>query len=362
MHKENLFKKNLGIQKNKLNLNKYFEVLKTKKKLNQSMQFILKKKIEFYEKYKEKINSYDGFTNEIKYLHKPVYKFSLFLNTLKQEKDSLNKAFILKFQAILSGIVLNKFNETIKMEDELEKFRQKEISLDIELNGNSFFSDDVVTMQASFLKGIEKIIESSKTYKLAKFFGYNFEELKNLKTFGALMPEVIRKNHFQFVQNYICQMKTQMKRINNEFHTLALTKDEYIFPVKIYLGLSTSSQYDFIYNAALMDIGLRKEKSILFESSGIISGISKSFHEFIKVIGFDIPNENFVLININSLIISLNETLNLNNFWSNENIHLINQTSLFRIPENIEEIVNMISLKHAEERKEERSIVNKNMR
>lgn len=347
-------RKNEGIiQVNKLNINTFFYVLKEKTKLNKDMQFILKKKIEFYEKFKESINSYDEFTHEIKFLYKPVKIFSLFLKKImNKDEANFNKVFVFKFQAILNCIVLNNINEGIKMEDQLEKFKLKQISLEQELNGNSFFSENVVTMQTSFLKGVETIIESSKNHKLSKFFGFKLEELKNVKTFGILLPEIIRKHHLTFVNNYINNVKIQIRRINNEFNTFALNKEQYLIPIKVHIGLSTSFKYDFVYNAAILDIGLRNEKSVLFESYGNINGFTQTFHDFFQTNGVDIPKEKYSIINIFNLILNLKNTLTKNNFWQNENNYLINQTSVFSIPENLDEIVSILALKITEEKSE----------
>lgn len=350
-------RKNEGIiQVNKLNLNTFFQMLKEKTKLNRDMQFILKKKIDFFERFKESINSYDEFAHEIEFLHKPVNEFSLFLKKMmSKEEDSLNKVFLFKFQAILNCVVLNNINEGIKMEDQLEKFRLKEISLENELNGNSFFSDNMVTMQTSFLQGVETIIETSKNHRLAKFFGFKLEEFNNVKAFGILMPEIIRKSHLIFVNNYINSVKLQKKRINNEFHSFALNKEQYLIPIRIHIGLSTSFKYDFIYNAAIFDIGLRNEKSILFQSSGHINGFTKMFHEFFQANCTDIIREKYNLINIFGLMLNLKDNLSKNNFWLNDNNNLINQTTVFSIPENLEEIINILALKLMEENSEKQN-------
>lgn len=319
----------------------YFEILKEKNAIKENVIDLLKRKINFLEFYKEGVYSYEKIIMNLFHFVPHLKMFEHFLSkNLEKKKENSRKMFLLKFQIIYNCLILNNVNEGIKIEDELDKLKKKEMTLDTSvLNCNSFFYDNLVTVQASYLSGNGLITESSKSLKLAKFFNYSLEEFKAITHINSFMPEIISVNHKHFVKNIINDSKNKNLEERKFFTSFAKDKNNYIFPIKIYVGYSFDYRFDFVFHSALIDLGLKNEKIILFTNQGDFTGISKECFFFFEKLNNKMTASQMNLLNIFSFIPSLQEIIEKNNlFQENANGILANQTSLLILPQNFEQI------------------------
>lgn len=319
----------------------YFEILKEKNAIKENVIDLLRRKINFLEFYKEGVYSYEKIIMNLFYFVPHLKSFENFLSkNLGKKKENSKKIFSLKFQIIYNCLILNNVNEGIKIEDELDKLKKKEMTLDTAvLNCNSFFYDNLVTVQASYLSGNGSIVESSKTLKLAKFFDYSLEEFKAINHINSFMPEIISSNHKVFVKNIIHNTENKNLEERRFFTTFAKDKNNYIFPIKIYVGYSFDFRFDFVFHSALIDLGLKNEKIILFTNEGEFAGVSKECFLFFEKLHNKLTANQMNLLNLFCFIPSLQESIEKNNMFK-ENINgiLANQTSLLILPKNFDEI------------------------
>jgi len=335
-----------------IDLQSFFEILKDKDFMKSQLIEIFIIKLDFWEQYKTGLNSYSQIIRNINKLMKPVRDYGRMIDfKIKQFKNSQKRIFALKFKIMFTCFILNTVNECIKVEDELEKLKKKELTLEKNIiNCNSFFYGNVVTIQASFLKNNGIILESSKNIKLAKFFDYSPEEIKSLKCIDSLMPEIIAKNHSKFMNYYINKPRSKKDKENVFIPTYALNKKGFIFPVKKYFGMNFDVKYNVVMHSALLDLGQQHEKIVLFDNKGNFQGTTEQFYDCFFGENERITKEHLALFNLFSFMPELEPIIEKNNAFNDKSItNIINQSSNFYVPEDFSDILEVLTVKIKEE-------------
>ena len=240
-----------------IDLQSFFDILKEKDQMKSQLILIFNIKIDFWEQYKTGLSSYSQIIKSINKLMTPVREYQRLIDLkIKIYKTSQKRIFALKFKIMFTCFILNTVNECIKVEDELEKLKRKELTLEKNIiNCNSFFYGNVVTVQSSFLKSNGTILESSKNIKLAKFFNYSSEEIKSLKTIESLMPNIIAENHQKFIHYFMNRARSKKDKEHVFIPTFAMNKSGFLFPIKLYVGLNFDLKYNVVMHAAMLDLG-----------------------------------------------------------------------------------------------------------
>ena len=325
---------------------------KIKKKLNKNFISLLKEKKAFWELYRDGFPSYDELFQRIDRMNTKVFEMQNYLQkTVKISQNSLAyKIFPLKYLSILSCVFMNHLNEGVKIEDEIEKLRKREATLHKELlNSTSFFEDNVLFVQASFLDCEGILLESSKTQKLADFFHYSLEEIKGFKTIKDLMPKILKDSHPQFIEWYINKPRTSKTQEKARIESFGVDKYGYIFPLKIYPGHCFDYSNDFVLQSAIIKPRSQLQ-GMLFDKNGGIHGFSKCFMEVLdqELAGFDIKDLN--LLNIYCLIPNLQEILEKNKaFVDLSMVKIRNKYGFLYIPNNLKEILEVLKFKAKDE-------------
>ena len=325
---------------------------KVKKKLNKDFQVLLKEKLIFWELFKNGFASYDELFKSIDKLNTKVLAMSDFLKkTLKQSHNSLTyKMFPLKYLSILTCVFMNHLNEGVKLEDEIEKLKKREASFHKEiLNSTSFFEDNVLFLQVSFLNPEGFILETSKTQKLAEFFGYSREESKSIRSIKEFMPKIFKTFHRDFVLNYINKPRTSKSQEKAKIETFAQDKSGVVFAVKIYLGHCFDYANDFVFQSAIIR-PKADQQMLLFDKNGDIQGMSKGFFNCLEEEFNHFAIKDLYLLNVYCLIPNLQDIMEKNKGFQDETVIKIrNKLGFLYIPGNLGEIVEILKLKLKDE-------------
>jgi len=325
---------------------------KTKGKFQRSFINLLKIRQDFFEKLRDGYPGYDELMNSACLLNEKIYEMMTFLDfKIKSSKQNLLQLMLpLKFRSILSCMVLNHLNEGFKAEEELEKLRKREISLNKNiLNSLSFFDENVLFIQASFLGSDGIILDSSKTEKLAKFFNYTLEESKSIKKISQFMPKLIKGFHQKLVDWYINKPRhaNSIEKLN--FETYAAMKNGALFPIKIYVGPCFEYKDDFVFQTALIK-SKTEFQGFIFDKNGDFQGFSQ---QFMNSLGLELShesNEDLCLLNAFVLMPNLKEILEKNQAFHDISLtRLRNITSIFYLPNNMVEIMEILKTKAKEE-------------
>lgn len=321
---------------------------KVKKRLNKDFVALLKEKVKFWEEFRDGFGSYDELFRGVDKMNTKVMKMNEFLKkTLKYSQKSLAyRLFPLKYLSILSCVFMNHLNEGVKIEDEIEKLRKREASFrkDI-LNSTSFFEDNVLFLQASFLDPEGFILESSKTPKLAQIFGYSLEELKSMRTIVDFMPHIFKTTHRQFIRNYINKNRNAKSQEKPRIETYAIDKSGFVFAAKLYLGHCFDYQNDFVFQSAI--IKPRSEQHLmLIDETGDIQGMTCSFFGSIEHEVKEFTVKDLYLLNAYALIPALEEVIEKNKGFKDETVVRVrNKLGFLYIPNNLKEIVEIMKVK-----------------
>ena len=335
-----------------IDLQSFFEIIRDKDIMKSMLISLFIIKIDFWEQYKTGLHSYSQIIRNVNKLMIPVRSYGKMIDLkIKQFKNSQKRIFALKFKIMFTCFILNTVNESITVEDELEKLKKKELTLEKNIiNCNSFFYGNVVTLQASFLKSNGVILESSKTIKLAKFFEYSPEEIKSLKTIESLMPEFIGKNHQKFITHYISKPRSKKDKDHIFVPTFALNKKGHIFPIKKYIGMNFDYKYNVVMHAALLDLGQQTERIVLFDSNGNFQGTTETFYDSFFGEHEKITKEHLAMFNLFSFIPDLEAIVQKSNIFTDISVsNIINQTSFLYVPEDFSDILEVLTVKLKEE-------------
>ena len=265
-------------------LKAFFKMLKEKSMLQRKLSKLLVKKHAFWEKYKEGFQSYEAVIKQSYGLIDEIINYKEILNQglkLIGKVSNQNLIFLLKFHSIFSCVILNNINEGVQFEDRLEKIMKRELTLEKNiLNCHSFFNEKLVIVQSSFLKLDGKLLDSCKTTKLAGFFKYSLEDLKNIKNIKTFMPKFINEIHNDIVANYINDNKDKKRRKTIE--SFAIDKEGCLFPTKIYLSQNFQKLDDLVFEAALLNVGYESEQICVLDKDGFLLGMTRGFLDILQ--------------------------------------------------------------------------------
>ena len=325
---------------------------KIKRKLNKAFLSLLKEKMSFWEKYRDGFSSYDELFSAIDRLNTKVLSMQSFLKkSLKNSPQELAyKIFPLKYLCILSCVFMNQLNDGVKIEDEIEKLKKREATLHKDmLNSTSFFEDNVLFLQVSFLDLDGILLEPSKTKKMADFFNYSLEEIKSMKSIKNFMPKIFRDVHKQFVELYVNKPRSSKTQEKAKIETFGLEKSGFIFPLKMYLGHCFDYSNDFVVQSAIIK-PRNEQNTLLFDSNGDIQGASKSFWQNLEKEFFGMTVKELNLLSIFCLIPSLQEILTKEKAFEDESLVKVrNKIGFLYIPGNLHEILEMLKMKVKDE-------------
>lgn len=353
----------INIDLKEIPLKSFFKMVREKNMFQKKMGALLAKRHAFWEKYKEGFQSYEAVIRKSYGLIDEIISFNDLLNRkLKMSaKGESNQSliFALKFYSIFSCVVVNNINEGVKFEDRLEKIMKRELTLEKNiLNCHSFFNDKLVTLQASFLHLDGRLMESSKTTKLANFFKYSPEELRNIKNIKPLMPKFMQEIHSEIVSKYINDTKNKKRKIVESF---AVDKDGFIFPVKLYLKQNFQRLDDMIFESAILNVGFETEQICIVDNNGFLQGASKGFLDvFQKAQNVETAleiNEMIGKLNLFCLINGLEDIFRENIDMSDQvkgikrlkNTVMRNQNCVIKLPISLHVILDILKEKIKEE-------------
>lgn len=325
---------------------------KVKKNLNKNFLVLLKEKLKFWENYRNGFATYDLLFKNVSKLNNKVLQMWDFLKkNLKNSQNSLaTRIFPLKYLSILACVFMNHLNEGVKFEDEIEKLRKREANSHKDvLNSTSFFENNVLFLQVSFLNSDGVIMDSSKTQKLASFFGFSLEELKSVRNIKEFMPSIFKKNHPLFISNYINKTRSSKTQEKPKIETYASDKKGFIFPIKLYLGHCFDYLNDFVFQSAVIKLR-SSSQMLLFDTKGDIHGISQSFYEFFEKELGGLPVHEFKFLNIFCLVPNISEIIEKNKGFEDKSVAKIrNKYGYFYIPSNLSEIAEIFRMKEKDE-------------
>lgn len=341
-----------------IDIKNFSEMYSEKLYLRKIFIALLEKKFIFWDKFKDGFHTYEEIIESLNFfLDEAVLVRKIIDNNLLKNKNSQKKIFDLKFKTIFECIIFNNVNMAVKNEEELDKTKKKELTLEKNiLNCDSFFIGNYATIQASFLNSSGKILEVSKKERLAKFFGYNMEEIKSISEIQTFMPKFISKNHKQFVTWYLKKDRSLNLKEKKFIPTYGIDKKGFIFPIKLYVGFNFDYRYDIVFHSALLDLNKRDENVALFDKDGKFLGITKEFCKLFKTDHKNLDVKIFRLFNIFNFSPNLKGFLSKNRLFEDDsNLYLGNQVTQIYFPHNFDEIIKLFTFKLKED-KETKSI------
>ena len=344
-------------------LKAFFKMVREKNMFQRKMGALLAKRHTFWEMYKGGFQSYEAVIRKSYDLIDEIINFNDLLNrkikVSARGGSNQSLIFALKFYSIFSCVVVNNINEGVKFEDRLEKIMKRELTLEKNiLNCHSFFNDKLVTLQTSFLHLDGRLMESSKTTKLANFFKYSPEELRNIRTIKPLMPKFMQDIHSELVSKYINDTKNKKKRIIESF---AVDKDGFIFPIKLYLKQNFQRLDDLVFESAILNVGFETEQTCIVDNNGFLQGASRGFLDiFQKAQNVENPleiNEMIGKVNLFCLMNGLEDIFKENIDMSDQvkgnkrlkNTIMRNQNCVIKLPISLNVILEILKEKIKEE-------------
>jgi len=267
-----------------LEVSSFFRICREKHLMEEKLKKLIQLKISFWETYKEGFESYDHLLKSLSDLFSKIGSFQEHLKELSMlSVDQYEKIVLFRFYSIFHCIIFNQLPEALQFEEQIDNIRKRFIHIDKEkLSPLMFLKDNVVVCEASFLNSNGKILETSKTEKLAKFFGYSMQDLKLVNTIDAFMPKFIADYHSKLI--FWSYVKTRKEQIAYEWEVNSHAKDKegFLFPVKMILGYNFHYMNDYVANAGIMRIQDNGYEEVLINPEGNILGFNREFFEFFQ--------------------------------------------------------------------------------
>ena len=274
----------IRIDSKEIPLKSFFRMLREKLMLQRKLSKLLAKKHAFWEKYKEGFQSYEAVIKQSYGLIDEIRNYKERLDQglkLIGKVSNQNLIFSLKFHSIYSCVVVNDINEGVRFEDKLEKIMKRELTLEKNiLNCHSFFNEKLVIIHSSFIHLDGKLLDTCKTTKLAGFFKYTLEDLKNIKNIKTFMPKFISEIHNDIVANYIND--NEDKKTRKIIESFAVDKDGCLFPIKVYLSQNFQKLDDLVFETALLNVGYEAEQICLLDKDGFLLGMTRGFIDILQ--------------------------------------------------------------------------------
>ena len=246
---------------------------------------LLAEKLLFWEKYS---NGFSSMSELLQILNKTSLNIELFITKLSNSRlKAGNFSYEImrtRVLAISHLILTNKLNLFLKNNDIFENFLNCELSQnnDKKLKITSFLDPELATCQVSFLQNKGYLLKETRSEKLARFFGYSFSEFQSVSSISALMPSEIECFHDRFFHNFLNRNKNEVQEKKESVETFALSKEGFIFPVKVFLGVNLSFLQDFVMNAGFLKTDFNESLLLLVDSKGNCKGFSKKLYGFFE--------------------------------------------------------------------------------
>lgn len=343
------------IDEKQLDIATFLDILREKHVFEEYSLKLLKEKIEFWDNYKNGLQSYEEAFKTLTTIIKKLKKFQRDLSEKMSSHSRSRNFFLYKYSSFFQCILFNNINEAIKLEEEIDLIKKREFTQNTTiLSYITFFDDTTIPIKASFVRNHGEILEESKTSKLSEIFGYTKEELKSLNLID-LMPSIIAEYHDSFFEWYLNKPINKNLPVKKFSDVYAKKKDDLIFPINFFIGYAFHIKDDFVFNAIIkpsrFNDGIKTQnKGLLFDEKGIIQGVNDEFFKmFLQSFPLIKPSD-FKLLSIFSLVHNLKDILEKNNVLEQRtNMTIRNQTSNFLLPKNLMEIIDILQIKHKEE-------------
>ena len=328
-----------------LEVSSFFRISRQKSFLEEKMKKLLQIKIHFWETYKEGFDSYDELLSNISHFFIKLSSFEAHLQELSSSMSvQQEKIVLLRIWSIFSCIILNQLPESVKLEEKIDNIKKRFLHIDKEkLSPVVFLKDNLVICEASFLNRDGKILDSSKKEKLAKFFGYTMEDLKQITSINMLMPNFIAEVHTKLI--FWSFVKTRKDQLLTEWEIIShgINKEGFIFPLKIFLGFNLSYKDDYVANAAMMKLEENGNEEVLINEEGMVLGFNREFFTFFKKEYPGISNKHLESISLYSLVPRIRETIeNDKVFKERKTLVYRNMICTMILPQNLLEIIELL--------------------
>ena len=339
-----------GLSNETLEISAFFKINNEKMVLHKRMINLLQEKMKFFDRYSKGFNSYD----EIMSL---FYSFLFHVNNFEKKLDFLSRnqlikenLVLLKFRSMFYSIVVNDLQRANRYEDEVENIRKKHVKVGhASLSPLLFLNNSMAVCEASFMNHDGQILESCKNEKFAGLFNYQVNEFTNVRTVQDLMPDYIAQRHQKIVFWSFNRSREDAIRRKSEVNSFGKEKQGFLFPIKLFLGLSLKYLNDFVMSAAIVSLK-RKEEGVLFENGGNVIGFTEGFYQILKDQFSWLSPKQLEAVNLYSLIDVLKDVIQKNNGFGEKNeMPLNNVQGMLMLPENLEEIIEVIIIKELED-------------
>lgn len=324
----------------------FFRISREKVELEKLSLSLIKEKIDFWETYKEGFESYDDLALKLNELFRSYRNYYENIKEIQEFAINQNeKIVVMRFLSIYHCILLNHLTEALKFEDKIDTLKKKFIHIDAEkLSPIVFIKDNLVVCEASFLNNQGKILESSKTEKLANFFGYDINDLKSIDMISAFMPGIIAEYHTKLI--FWSFIKTRKEQIAFDFQVLshALDKKGFLFPIKLFLGFNLRYSDDYVASAGILKLQESGYEEVLLDEEGKILGFNKEFYELIKKEQPKITLDQVKSLSFYSLVPKIKEIIESEQIYKDKkSIAFRNQMCFMSLPYNLIEISELLN-------------------
>ena len=329
-----------------LEVSSFFRIYREKNYLEKKMQKLLERKIQFWETYKEGFDSYDEL---FKAVYKYLYKILVFQKNLNEiyimPSNNQEKVVTMRYLTIFYCIIQNHLPESLKLEEQIDNIRKRYMNVDKDkLSPNIFLKDHLVVCEASFLNIDGKILETSKTEKFAKFFGYELQDLKLVTSIHSLMPSFIAEYHSKLI--FWSFVKTRKEQIACDWEVLthAVDKEGFIFPIKLFLGFNFHYMNDYVANAGIMKLQEDSHEEALLSEEGMLLGINREFFNFFKNEYPSLQRSQLEMISFYSLAPRIKEIIESENIFKDRKTQVIrNMECILILPANLICIIELLN-------------------
>lgn len=343
------------VQKN-LDINDFLNIMREKNELEKIALMAFQSKIDFWEKYKDGLQSYEEVINEIRNVALKVRLFHKKLETnISNSPDRFHCLFSYKMLSLVNSIFMNNVKESIKMEEEVQAINNQGAHYEENnLNYQSFFNSNIMSLKVSFLSKKASILEDSKSNSFAKFFGYDQNELKNIISINQLMPDYIAQFHHFFFEWHLKKGNKKVRK-NAHIESYGKKKNGSIFPLRIFVGYGFEYKNDFVLQGLLINLSKENsnEKSLIFNEKGQMQGIDEGLWEFFKSKYEDIKIEELNCLNVFYILPNLVDLIIRNESFNNQTDSLIlrNQNDFLLLPSNLKTVLEYLRRNYKENNK-----------
>ena len=328
-----------------LEVSSFFRINRQKVFLESKMKKLLEQKIRFWDAYKAGFESYDHLTKNIYSYLDNANGFSKILEELLNvHVVQHEKIALFRLMSIYHCTILNQLPEALEYEEKIDIIRKRFIHVDKQtLSPLVFLRDNFVVCESSFLNNDGRILESSKTEKLAKFFGYSIQDIKLLTSIDTLMPQFIAENHNKLI--FWSFVRTRKEQISYEWEivTHAVDKQGFIFPIKLIIGYNFHHTDDYVANAGIMKLQEHGYEEALIGPPGDVLGFNREFFDFLQKDFPKLEPKQLQGLSLFCLMPRLKDLLEKEGIFKDQKtVSMRNQIIYLAIPYNLIDIIELI--------------------